>query len=96
MNNIVRHSGADQVYIAKSPSHDNGLRLFIADTGRGFDADASLEAETENRVGGFGLMNMKERAFFTGGNFDIRSTPRQGTTLDIVWSNRFLTEEGDK
>ena len=95
LNNIARHSGADQVHIAMVPSDDKGLRLFIADNGRGFDVDASLEAETENRVGGFGLMNMRERAVFTGGNINIRSALRQGTTVDIVWPNRFLTEEGE-
>lgn len=93
LNNIARHSRADQVHLFMEQTDDDGLRLVISDNGRGFEANAFLRAESENLSGGFGLMNMKERVVFSGGRFSIDSAPGRGTTLDIVWPSSFPAEQ---
>ncbi|MFO8048306.1 MAG: response regulator, partial [Desulfosudaceae bacterium] len=93
LNNIARHSRADQVHLFMEQTDDDGLRLVVSDNGRGFEAKAFLRAESENLSGGFGLMNMKERVVFSGGRFAIDSAPGRGTNLDIVWPRSFPAEQ---
>jgi signal transduction histidine kinase len=50
--------------------------LEIEDDGRGFDPEAV-------RGGGRGLANLRERVTTAGGEFAIRSTSGEGTTLTL-------------
>jgi signal transduction histidine kinase len=76
--NAVRHGGAGR--IAVSLSHDDMLRLSIADDGCGFDP----AARPSRRDVGFGLLSMGERAEALGGRLAIRSAPGAGTTIEVV------------
>lgn len=71
LTNIVRHSGAQQVWIrlATVPGH---VVLEIADDGHG---------RTAPRDGGVGLGSMRERAEELGGSVEIVGTAGSGTTI---------------
>jgi signal transduction histidine kinase len=54
---------------------DHHLALQIIDNGKGFNL-----AQTVSQLG-HGLVNMRERAHQLGGEFDIISSPGEGTTV---------------
>jgi two-component system NarL family sensor kinase len=66
--NIERHAGAQHVLLALDQDND-GLRLTIADDGKGFDATRI----DHPRNGGIGLRNMRERIEYHGGKLVIDS-----------------------
>jgi signal transduction histidine kinase/ligand-binding sensor domain-containing protein len=77
INNIVKHSGADDASTEVSRKSD-AIFIQIRDTGRGF---ALTTAEAGPR--GFGLISIAERVRMIGGDYNISSTPGQGTTIRI-------------
>jgi len=73
LNNAVRHSGASQVHIEmKVAAHT--LRIAITDNGSGFDVNL-------HRPGSDGVAGMQDRMTRLGGQCEISSVPRQGTTV---------------
>jgi len=54
--------------------------LTIQDDGRGFEQEADA-AKTADQ---FGLRGMRERALQFGGQFQCRSQPGQGTTIEVM------------
>lgn len=72
-NNIVKHARASNVIVQLSINNDL-LSLTIEDDGVGLD-----EALLSN--GGIGLSNLKSRTIAKGGNFEITSSPGNGTSL---------------
>ncbi len=79
--NATRHGHAANVEVSLAIG-DDGLRLLVTDDGRGFDPSASPGG------GRFGLVGMEERARALGGRFEVRSTPGEGTEVevDLPWS----------
>jgi signal transduction histidine kinase len=75
LRNVSKHGG---VHAAQVGVHivANKLRVFVADKGAGFDL-RKLEKED-----GLGILSMKERARFIGGNLEIQTEPGQGTRLE--------------
>jgi signal transduction histidine kinase len=78
LTNVRKHAGATQVRI-EVRELDDEIVTTIEDDGVGFDI-ASLGRTGFPR---FGLATMRERAEAAGGTFDIMSTPRHGTRLEI-------------
>ncbi|HEY7125497.1 MAG TPA: sensor histidine kinase [Ktedonobacterales bacterium] len=78
--NAWRHARARQaeVLLDYRPSV---LRLCVRDDGRGFDL-AQGEEPRESGAG-LGLLGMRERAALVGAELMIRSTPGQGTTVEV-------------
>ncbi|GAH83206.1 unnamed protein product, partial [marine sediment metagenome] len=76
LNNVLKHSKAKQVLVRLSFEHDR-CRLMIQDDGVGFDL------ERANRIGGYGLANIKDRLEQIGGELTLITEPGKGTTLDI-------------
>jgi PAS domain S-box-containing protein len=74
LHNIVKHSGAKNVTVRLTRS-DGDLSLEIRDDGVGFDVEAARLAA------GLGLISMRERIHLIGGEFQILSSPGQGTTI---------------
>jgi signal transduction histidine kinase len=72
VRNAVRHGGAQRIDLTLTT---RPLRLTITDDGDGFVTGSPA------RVGGFGLTSMRERARSIGADFEITSTPGQGTTV---------------
>jgi signal transduction histidine kinase len=77
LTNIVRHSGATQVWVTLH-DHRNTVLLEISDDGVGFNvSDASDMVGKEH----FGLAAMRERVEMLGGSWHIRSAPGAGTRI---------------
>ncbi|HWK08819.1 MAG TPA: two-component regulator propeller domain-containing protein, partial [Vicinamibacterales bacterium] len=82
LNNVMKHAQAKTV--AVSLKHEGArIRLTIADDGVGFAPDPPAHArDGEGR--GFGLTSIAERVRLLRGTLSIRSSPGQGTTVDVV------------
>jgi signal transduction histidine kinase len=76
LRNVKKHSGAIRAEIRLEVVADT-LHLLMADEGVGFD--------TTNRSTrtGLGLRSMQERLRVLGGRVEIRSCPKQGTTIEV-------------
>jgi signal transduction histidine kinase len=77
LTNAVRHSRARKITLRASPIRSLGLRLSIADDGRGI--------ARENGSSGFGLTSMQERAARIGASLTIVTAPRSGTEVVLAW-----------
>jgi signal transduction histidine kinase len=77
LNNVAKHADADQVMIYLQNKEDF-IELSVRDNGCGFDL---------NKIpnGRMGLGIMKERAEEVGAELVIRSSPGQGTEVDLLW-----------
>lgn len=75
LSNVIKHAGARQV-VLRAALEDQGILLAVADDGRGFDPDAA-------GGGGRGLGNMEARAYSLGGRLTVKSSPGQGTTVEL-------------
>lgn len=74
LTNIARHAGASRV--AVSLHYDAGLQFTVADNGIGFDT--ALPSRN------LGLLGMRERAQGISGTLDIRSSPGNGTSIQLT------------
>jgi signal transduction histidine kinase len=77
LTNAVRHSQARRITITASSINSLGLRLSVADDGRGIPGDRSRA--------GFGLTSMQERADRIGASLTIVTAPRSGTEVVLAW-----------
>lgn len=73
--NVCKHAQAAKVEVI-AESVDKGIRVTIADDGRGFLQKADSES-------GFGTRTMRERTEMAGGRFDLWSAPGRGTTVSL-------------
>ena len=82
LNNVMKHARATTLRVALK--HEGAtVRLTIADDGVGFGPEVGTG--TRHGAGpGFGLANIAERVRLLGGTLTVRSSPGQGTTLDVV------------
>ena len=77
LTNAVRHSQARRIVIRASSSQSVGVRLSVADDGRGIAREPSSD--------GFGLTSMQERAERIGASLTIVTAPRNGTEVVLAW-----------
>jgi signal transduction histidine kinase len=77
LTNALRHSRAKQITIRASTVRSIGLRLSVADDGRGISRD--------RRSAGFGMTSMQERAERIGASLTIVTAPRSGTEVVLAW-----------
>ena len=63
----------------------NEVVLLIVDDGKGFD--------TNKKIRGIGLKNMRSRAKSIGAVIDIKSTPNDGTKIELSISTKTLYHE---
>ena len=82
LNNVAKHSQADRVELRLHKTAD-GMDLTLSDNGNGFDLTRAISLQPSRR--GFGLASMRERAQLSGGKFEIRSAPQEGTTIRVKW-----------
>lgn len=76
LNNVVKHSGADEVSVVLA-TDDSGFQLLVRDNGKGFDP-----AAVSTRPGrGNGLKNMRQRLEKMGGRCEIHSAPGAGAEI---------------
>lgn len=81
LTNVVRHAEARMVRIVIARERVDGagagLRLSIADDGKGFDM-TQVSRETH-----FGLLGMTERVAALGGRLDVETAPGAGTHIEV-------------
>lgn len=88
INNSVKHSGTDSVRVGLA-IHSSGLRLVVADKGRGFSVSALSKS-------GEGLRIMHHRAELIGAKLTLRSAPGSGCTVECVLPWRGATSAAPK
>jgi signal transduction histidine kinase len=79
ISNAARHADATTLAISVSSTAD-GLRVRVADDGRGFDPARM----TRSGSAGFGLLSMDERARALGGEMRLESRPGAGTVVELA------------
>ena len=77
LTNAVRHSRARRITIRAGTAQSVGLRLSVADDGRGI--------ARERATAGFGMTSMQERAERIGASLTIVTAPRSGTEVVLAW-----------
>lgn len=82
LQNIVKHARASSATVRLAVA-DGDVVLEVTDDGTGFDPAATAESG-DDRVGGYGLQSMVERAELVGGRLDLRSRPGEGTTVTVT------------
>jgi PAS domain S-box-containing protein len=85
--NVVRHSGARRVSV-RLARVGSRVAATVNDDGIGFDPDA-------NRVGGLGLVTMRERAELIGATLVIRSRPGRGTEVRVTLAGDAVRDDAD-
>jgi signal transduction histidine kinase len=77
LTNAVRHARARRITIRASAVRSIGVRVSIADDGRGIARERSSA--------GFGMTSMHERAERIGASLTIVTAPRNGTEVVLAW-----------
>lgn len=89
LNNAFRHAGASRVWLHLDHGAD-GVRLVVADDGRGFPMDVQRDGQRE---GHWGLVGMRERAQLAGGSLELRSREEGGAEV-AMWVPASLAYAG--
>ncbi len=79
--NVAKHAGARLAEVTSLRS-DNRLTLAVNDDGGGFDYQKALQAAPGE--GGLGLVGLRERIEFIGGEMHVDSGPNDGTTVTLI------------
>jgi len=77
LTNAIRHSRARRITVRASTVQAVGVRLSVADDGRGMIRDEPAS--------GFGMTSMQERAERIGASLTVVTGPRQGTEIVLAW-----------
>jgi signal transduction histidine kinase len=77
LNNIAKHAKANHAWIELAIAPNQAGQLIIRDDGIGFNSETLAPGDSTR----MGLRQMRERITMLGGQFNIESTPMQGTTL---------------
>ncbi|MDQ1098730.1 sensor histidine kinase [Chryseobacterium camelliae] len=77
IQNSLKHSRCENISIRLMTSDANLWALTLRDDGTGFDTSHTLS-------NGIGLTNMKNRAEIIGADFNLESTPNEGTILTMT------------
>ncbi len=78
LTNIVRHAGATHIDI-RLRKFKNSLRIHVQDNGCGLYKDD----KPNGSPAGLGFSTMRERARLLGGNLEVMSSPKGGTSLAV-------------
>jgi two-component system sensor histidine kinase UhpB len=74
LTNVVRHAGARSAEVSLAIADDGHLVLSVRDDGDGMPRGAAMNG---------GMRGMRERALLVGGELEVRSRPRAGTTVTL-------------
>jgi PAS domain S-box-containing protein len=79
--NVVKHARASKAVVAVVCDNDH-IRVDVRDDGVGFIDDDSDECD--EKVGGFGLFNIRERLASAGGHVTCESRRGEGSTVSLT------------
>jgi signal transduction histidine kinase len=77
VRNATRHAAPRHVWLTLH-ADDASARLEVHDDGRGFDLAA---VDAKGTAGGMGLLSMRERVALVDGTLEIKTAPKNGTTV---------------
>lgn len=80
LNNAVRHAKGLTALMIHLGRQRGELKCTIQNDGAGFDVEAVMN---DRQRTGLGLLGMRERIHSIGGSVQIRSTPEDGTAVEI-------------
>jgi len=86
-SNALKHAGAQCIKVCLR-ERNGSLELSIEDDGRGFDAAAGVSDFNH----GLGLQSMQERAGLSGGDYELKSAPGEGTRIRVRWRVEELSQ----
>jgi signal transduction histidine kinase len=78
VNNSLKHSNPTEINI-KINNTNQLVNMVVSDNGNGFNLK-SVDYLTR----GSGLLSIKNRVGLFNGNFDIKSAPEKGTTVNVT------------
>lgn len=76
LTNVIRHAGASRIEVNVSQNR-NRLDILISDNGKGIPENRS------SLTGSMGILGMKERTIFLGGELNIESNSADGTKIHL-------------
>jgi len=79
LNNVRKHAAARSVLV-KMEFMQQRVNLLVKDDGKGFDL---AEVNNHTPLGGYGLINIRERAQLLGGFVQINAAPGRGTAVYV-------------
>lgn len=82
MNNASKHGNATRIHVGIR-RNENKIELNIKDDGTGFELSEGLFTNSHGKR--LGLFSMRERAELSGGSFEIKTAPGEGTTVVASW-----------
>jgi len=82
LRNVVKHANARKVKVIVDTAEPDLARICVEDDGVGFDA-AKVNA-TGYEIGGFGLLNIRERLAYLSGRLVIDSKPGHGARISVT------------
>lgn len=92
LNNIARHSHASVATVSLEGDQQI-IRLTIGDDGQGIEADRSLQPKDQQEERAhYGLIIMQERASFSGGHFNLKSSAGAGTEIMVTWPRSMTSQ----
>ena len=83
LTNVLKHAKATQMTVTLA-FDESQVRLAVRDDGIGFDPELPIRRDRDS--GGFGLINMRERARLLGGELTVQSEPGKGTLVEVALS----------
>jgi two-component system, chemotaxis family, CheB/CheR fusion protein len=78
--NVAKHAGVFSAVVKFKRLDRNFMTVNVSDAGAGFNQDAVLQRSAK---GGFGLLSVKERIGFMGGDVSVQSVPGDGTSVTL-------------
>ncbi len=82
VNNAIKYAQASEIRVVFN-HNSQYLNVDIVDDGIGFQVSDAYPPPESTQGTGLGLFNVRERASFINGAFTIRSSPGEGTILNI-------------
>jgi signal transduction histidine kinase len=83
LSNIARHAEASRVNLCLEWVREASLlTMIVQDNGKGFVFDPDHITVAENHLG---LINMRERVGLFGGEWNLETSPGQGTRITATW-----------
>jgi PAS domain S-box-containing protein len=80
--NVVKHAKTKNATIHLTHQDNRLLQITVSDSGRGFDASATISGDLD--VGGLGLFSIRERISLIGGKFEYDSAPGKGARFTMT------------
>lgn len=81
--NVAKHAQTNVALIDCVKTTDNRIAISVSDQGVGFNYQNALSYPATDA--GFGLISIRERIEFIGGEMTVDSTPGYGTTITVVF-----------